>query len=60
MRLSLHREPTTGRRLKAFFIAPIPDRTPPVSSALESVAGKKRHLAETPPYRSEPVSEGLR
>ena len=43
MRLSLSREPSTGRRLKTFFFAPTSDRTPPVSNALESVAGKERH-----------------
>jgi hypothetical protein len=60
MRLSPEGESPPDADLRPFFIAPIPDRTPPVSYALESVAGKKRHLAETPPYRSEPVSEGLR
>ena len=48
MRLPSSDGPTIRRRLKPFFFAPIPDRTPPVSNALKSVAGKERHLAVRP------------
>lgn len=39
---------STGCSSKSFFFTPL-DRTPRVSSALESVAGERRHHTVTPP-----------
>ena len=60
MRLPPSGGSTIRRRLKPFFSPPFLIVKAHVRQGFESTARQKRHLADTPPYRSEPVSEGLR